>query len=63
MHSPEMQNPGLAPRASRNQIVGWLHLSSTALDTQAQMIACRFYLSPSVARIVAQHCYGERSND
>jgi hypothetical protein len=53
------QNPGLAPRASRNQLVGWLHLSPTASEQQAQTLACRFCLSPWMARDMARLCFGE----
>lgn len=59
----QMQNPGVQAGASRNQLVGWLHPFSTASDRQAQMLACRFYLSPSMARDVARLCFGERCND
>lgn len=58
-----MQNPGLSPRASRNQLVGCLQSFPTASDKQAQMLACRFCLSPSMARDLARLCYGERSYD
>ena len=61
--SAEIQNPGLAPRASRNQLGGCLHTSLTALDRQAQLLAVHFYLSPSMARVMAGHCYGERCYD
>lgn len=63
MHHPEMQNPGLAPRASRNQLVGWLHSSPTASDWQAQTVACRFCLTPWMARDMARLCFGERGYD
>ena len=59
----QMQNPGLAPRASRNQLGGWLHPSSTASDWQAQTLACRFCLSPWMARDTARLCFGEGCND
>jgi hypothetical protein len=58
-----MQNPGLAPRASRNQLGRWLHPSLTATDRQAQLLASRFLLSPPLARDVARLCYGEACND
>ncbi len=58
-----MQNPGLAPRASRNQLGGWLRVSLTARDRQAQLLAGRFLLSQPLARDVAQLCFGEASND
>lgn len=53
---------GIAP-ASRNQLGGWLHLSVTASEWQAQMLASRFRLSPAMARDMARLCYGERAND
>lgn len=63
-HSPEMQNPGLAPRASRDLLsLGWSHRSSTASDSQAQMLTSRFCLSPSMARDLARLCFGEARND
>ena len=61
--SAHMQNPGLAPRASRNQLGRWLHSSLTASDRQAQMLASRFCLSPWIARDVARLCFGEGCND
>ncbi len=59
----EMQNPGLAPRASRNQLGGWLLTSSTASDLQAQTLSRRFCLSPWMARDIARLCFGEGRND
>ena len=56
-----MQNPGGQAGASRNQLDGWLHPSLTASDWQAQMLASRFCLSPSMAR--AQLCFWEGCND
>jgi hypothetical protein len=61
--NPDMQNAGLQPGASRNQLVGWLHQSSTASETQAQLLACRFCLSPWMARDMARLCFGEARND
>lgn len=58
-----MQNPGLAPRASRNQLGCWLLPSLTATDRQAQLLAGRFVLSPPLARDVALLCFGEAAND
>jgi len=54
-----MQNPGVQAGASRNQLVGWLHPASTALDWQAQTLSCRFRLSPWMARDVARLCFWE----
>ena len=59
----DMQNPGLAPRDSRNQLVGWLHPFPTPTQRQAQMLGCRFRLTPSMARVIARHCYGEQQYD
>ncbi len=59
----QMQNPGLAPRASRNQLGGWLLPSSTTPDWQAQMLVVRFRLSPWMARDMAWLCFGEGRND
>jgi hypothetical protein len=59
----DMQNGGLHPAASRNQLVGWLHQSSTATESQTQMLACRFHLSPSMARDIARLCFGVLPND
>ena len=60
----QMQNPGLAPRASRHQFGGWLLQSPTASESQEQILACRFRLSPWMARDVARLCFGEgRRND
>ena len=39
------QNPGLAPRASRDQLGGWSHRPFTATDWQAQTLACQFCLA------------------
>ena len=65
MQSPEMQNPGLAPRASRDLLCGgWSQTSITASDWRAQMLAARFCLSPWMARDMARLCFGEgRCND
>ena len=60
----QMQNPGLEPRASRNQLLGCLHDPSTKSESQAQIVALRFRLSPWLARDVARLCFGEgRRND
>jgi len=58
-----MQNPGLAPRASRNQLGGWLHSSLTAADWRTQLLASRFGLSPRMARDVVLLCFGEAHDD
>ncbi len=59
----QMQNPGLAPRASRNQLGGWLLISLTARDRQAQLLGRRFLLSPQLASDMARLCFGEACND
>lgn len=59
----QKQNPGLAPRASRNQLVGWLHPFPTVSERQAQMLARRFCLSHSTAQAVARLCFGEGLHD
>ena len=59
MRSPEMQNPGLAPRASRNQLGGWLLPTLTASELRAQTLTSGFRLSPWMARDMARLCYGE----
>ena len=53
---------GIAP-ASRNQLGGWLQQSPTASDQQAQLLVTRFCLSRSLARDMAQLCFGEAAND
>jgi hypothetical protein len=57
---PETRNAGGQPGVSCNQLGGWLHFPSTALDRQAQMLAARFRLSPWMARDLALLSYGER---
>ena len=60
----QMQNPGWRAGASRNQLGGWLHLSPTASDWRAQILASRFCLSPWMAQDMTRLCFGEgRSND
>lgn len=52
MHSPEMQAPGLALRASRDLLrLGWSQPLNTAPDWQAQMLSSRFCLQPWIARL------------
>jgi hypothetical protein len=63
MSLSEMQNPGLAPRASRNQLVGCLRSPLTASESRAQIFASRFCLSPSMARDMAWLCFGECCDD
>ncbi len=57
------QNPGVEARALRNQLGGWLHHSHTSTESQAQMLVCRFRVSPSLARDMARLCFGEALND
>jgi len=61
--SHQKQNPGLAPRASRNQLGGWLHPFNTQTDWRTQLLVSRFSLSPVMAREVSAHFYGEGRND
>lgn len=61
--NPDMQNPADGGRASRNQLAGWLHPVLTASDRQAQMLACRYCLSTSMARDLARLCFGGRRYD
>ena len=60
----QMQNPGVQAGASRDQLCGQFSLTKlTALERQAQMLACRFCLSPSMARDLARLCFGEPCHD
>lgn len=54
----QMQNPGLAPRASRDCFAGPSHHSLTGAGWQAQMLASRFCLSRWMAQDLAQLCFG-----
>lgn len=59
-----MQNPGGQAGASRDQLCGQCSLKPlTASERQAQMLACRFCLSPSMARDLARLCFGEPCHD
>lgn len=63
-HPLEMQNPGGQAGVSRDLLCsGWSHPPSTASDWQAQTLASRFCLSPSMARDLARLCFGEARND
>ena len=59
----QMQNPSGQAGALCNQLRGCLHKSLTPSQRQEQIISLRFALSPSTARVVAQHCYGEHGYD
>ena len=59
----EMQNPGLAPRASREGSGGLSHFPTTLWDWREQAIAARFGLSPWMARAVSSLCFGEGCDD
>lgn len=62
--SPKKQNPGVQAGASRDLLwFGWSHRPCTAPDWQAQTLASRFCLSPSMARDMARLCFGEARND
>jgi hypothetical protein len=55
---------GSSAPASRDLLsLGWSHRPSTASDWQAQTLASRFCLSPSMARDLARLCFGEARND
>ena len=58
-----MQNAGVEPGVLRNQLGGWLHISPTATDWQAQILTSRFRLSPWMARDLARLCFGEGRSD
>ena len=55
----QLRNAGVQPSASRDHLGGWLHSPSAASDKQAQNLACRFRLSPWIARDMARLCFGE----
>ena len=61
--SLQMQNPSVEAGALCNQLRGCLHTSPTPSQRQEQIISLRFALSPSTARVVAEHCYGEHCYD
>lgn len=65
LRTTHMQNPGAwNAGALRNQLGGWLQQSPTASESQAQILAISFRLSPWLARDVARLCFGEgRRND
>lgn len=60
---PHMQNPGLAPRASRDCFGRPTLRFLTPSDWRAQMLARRFRLSPWMAQDLARLCFGESRND
>lgn len=59
----QKQNAGLHPGVSRNQLGSCLQNSLTTSEWQAQLLACRFCLSPSMARDISRLCFGELRND
>lgn len=61
--SLKKQNPGWRAGASRNQLGRCLHISPIPSERQAQMLAYRFCLAPSTARVVARLCFGEQCHD
>tara|TARA_R110002167_G_scaffold38054_13_gene118783 strand:+ start:179 stop:367 length:189 start_codon:yes stop_codon:yes gene_type:complete len=61
--TPETQNGGLPPAASRHQYVDLLQFPSTASERQVQFLICRFGLSPWAAQEVARLCFGEARDD
>ena len=64
MGFPQMRNPGLQPRASRDLLCpGGSPFPPTASHWRAQFLASRFNLSPWIAEDVAELCFGEGAND
>jgi hypothetical protein len=61
--SLHMQNAGVQPGVSRNQLGGWLHPFNTQTDWRTQLLVSRFSLSPAMAREVSAHFYGEARDD
>lgn len=55
----QMQNPAVGGRVSRDQLGSRSHILLTASARQAQMLSCRFCLSPWTARDIAWLCFGE----
>jgi hypothetical protein len=59
-----VQNPGWRAGASRDLVSGSGSLPLLiATDWRAQMLACRFCLSPLMAHEVARLCFGEAGHD
>lgn len=58
-----MQNAGVQPGVSRNQLGGWLPPFNTQTDWRTQLLVSRFSLSPAMAQAVSAHFYGEARND
>jgi hypothetical protein len=62
--SPQMQNPGRQPRASRELLSeGWSQDVLTTSGLRAQMLVSRYGLPLSIASHVASLCFGEGCND
>ena len=59
----KMQNPGGQAGGSLDRVGIGSHRHTTTSDLQAQILACRFSLSPWIARDLARLCYGEGFND
>jgi hypothetical protein len=59
----KMQNPGGQAGGSLDQFCTVSPAFSTTSKLQAQFLACRFSLPPSIARDLARLCYGEGFND
>jgi len=53
-----VRNAGGQPGVSGELLGGWSHPLFTASDWQAQTLACRFCLSPWMARDMALLCFG-----
>ena len=59
-----MQNAGVRPGVSRDQLGGWSQFPITVPDWRWQLIASRYQLPGSMARETAQLHFGEgRWND
>ena len=59
----EMQNPGVEAGGSLGHVGIVSQSPTTTSDWQAQILACRFSLSPWIARDLARLCFGEGCND
>jgi len=59
----EQQSPGMQAGASRDQLGRWSHQSVTVSERRAQMLACRFSLSPWIAQDIALLCFGHFGDD
>lgn len=60
---PHMQNAGLQPGASRDQLHGWLHPSIIVSERQTQWLASRYCLSPAMAQQMSALLFGSAAHD